>query len=87
MGRAAHPRFAPILMTVVCSMTIGLSMSSAGDSEDGHEQLIRLFHDWREFERPPMLDGAPDYTAGRFAARQAIRLLSGDVSNSRRGTS
>jgi hypothetical protein len=24
--------------------------------------------DWREFETPPMLDGAPDYTEARFAA-------------------
>ena len=31
----------------------------------GHSN--RLF--WREFERPPMLEGAPDYTAVTFASR------------------
>jgi uncharacterized protein (DUF885 family) len=29
---------------------------------------VTLFHDWREFEEPPLLDGAPDYTATRLAA-------------------
>lgn len=35
-----------------------------------HADLIQLFEDWRAFESPPLLDGAPDYTAGRFEARQ-----------------
>jgi hypothetical protein len=34
-----------------------------------HDDLLNLFSEWREFERPPMLDGAPDYTVKRFAAR------------------
>ena len=37
--------------------------------EDDHAGLVELFEDWREFERPPLLDGAPDYTVARFAAR------------------
>jgi hypothetical protein len=35
-----------------------------------HDDLVRLFEDWRAFESPPLLDGAPDYTAERFEARQ-----------------
>jgi len=35
-----------------------------------YADLLQLFRDWREFESPPLLDGAPDYTAARFAARQ-----------------
>ncbi len=35
-----------------------------------YEDLLTLFADWREFESPPMLDGAPDYTVEQFAARQ-----------------
>ncbi len=34
----------------------------------GYEDLLALFEDWREFERPAMRDGAPDYKAERFAA-------------------
>ena len=35
---------------------------------NSYEALTALFQDWREFESPPMLDGAPNYTAERFAA-------------------
>ncbi|MEM9057513.1 MAG: hypothetical protein AAGD86_08560 [Pseudomonadota bacterium] len=39
--------------------------------------MLALFADWRAFERPPLLDGAPDYTADTFAKRyvewQALR--------------
>ena len=31
-----------------------------------YDSLIELFNDWRDFENPPLLNGAPDYTAGRF---------------------
>ena len=36
---------------------------------DTHEDLLDLFEDWRNFERPPLLDGAPDYTAEMFSTR------------------
>ncbi|MBT8099276.1 MAG: DUF885 family protein, partial [Gammaproteobacteria bacterium] len=32
--------------------------------------MLVLFEEWRAFESPPLLDGAPDYTAARFAARE-----------------
>ena len=35
----------------------------------GHDDLQILFEDWREFESPPLLDGAPDYTAQTTARR------------------
>jgi hypothetical protein len=36
---------------------------------DDHADLLALFEQWRTFERPPLRDGAPDYTAETFAAR------------------
>jgi hypothetical protein len=35
-----------------------------------YPSLVVLFEDWRAFERPPLLDGAPDYTRERFEQRQ-----------------
>ena len=35
-----------------------------------YDDLLQLFADWRAFESPPLLDGAPDYTAERFTARE-----------------
>lgn len=34
-----------------------------------YEDLVQLFKDWRAFEKPPLRDGAPDYTAETFAKR------------------
>jgi len=31
-----------------------------------YEELVNLFNDWRKFEKPPLLNGAPDYTIKRF---------------------
>ncbi|HEX7114819.1 MAG TPA: DUF885 family protein [Steroidobacter sp.] len=35
----------------------------------GYEDLVALFEEWRAFEQPPLLDGAPDYTAQTIARR------------------
>jgi len=37
--------------------------------KDGYQALIELFREWRAFERPPLRDGAPDYTATTFERR------------------
>lgn len=34
-----------------------------------YQDLLSLFQEWRAFEQPPMLEGAPDYTAETFATR------------------
>ncbi|MBO3697678.1 hypothetical protein [Roseivirga sp. E12] len=34
-----------------------------------YNDLTTLFNDWRAFENPPLLDGAPDYTASTFDKR------------------
>ncbi len=50
-----------LLILIIAS---GTAMAST------HDDLVELFEDWRAFETPPLLDGAPDYTAERFEARQ-----------------
>ena len=52
-------------------LLLGLLLSAAlANAQSGHDELLELFADWRAFESPPMLDGAPDYTVAGFAARQ-----------------
>jgi hypothetical protein len=51
-------------------------MAGAGDPAaaqggQSYEDLLSLFAEWREFETPPLVDGAPDYTAERFEQRQS----------------
>ena len=37
-----------------------------------YSDLINLFKEWRTFENPPLLDGAPDYTEATFIERQPV---------------
>ena len=48
------------------ALTLSLNVSAANYSD-----LLQLFEKWREFESPPLLDGAPDYTAEQFERRYA----------------
>ncbi len=48
------------------------SIAEDGDAAGGYEDLLALFADWREFEQPPLRDGAPDYTAERFEAAHNV---------------
>jgi hypothetical protein len=41
----------------------GLSAPGAG----GYEALTRLFAEWRAFQRPPLVDGVPDYGSAAMA--------------------
>ena len=34
-----------------------------------YQDLVTLFKEWRAFEKPPLREGAPDYTAETFERR------------------
>ncbi len=54
-----------------CSVVISLEVLSVSAFADtGYDDLLELFAEWREFESPPLRDGAPDYTAATFEKRQ-----------------
>jgi hypothetical protein len=58
------------LLALAAAAAIAAPARSAetGDTA-GYGALLQLFQDWQAFERPPMRDGAPDYTAATFARR------------------
>src|SRR5262245_55055272 len=45
--------------------------AAEGTTVTGYDDLLALFSDWRAFEKPPLRDGAPDYTAATLARKQA----------------
>lgn len=61
-----HPVLNLSLMLLLA--TSGAYADDSVPEPNSYDALVDLFEDWREFESPPMLDGAPDYTAERFAA-------------------
>ena len=44
--------------------------SQSGARAGTHGDLMTLFIDWRAFQRPPVLDGVPQYTVAAMAAQQ-----------------
>ncbi|MHA7831091.1 MAG: hypothetical protein ACX93O_08315 [Flagellimonas sp.] len=38
-------------------------------TSNDYQDLVALFKEWRTFENPPLLDGAPDYSAETFEKR------------------
>jgi hypothetical protein len=53
-------------LSLVFSSAVIAQKSSGADSYDN---LLVLFENWRTFEQPPLLDGAPDYTQKTTARR------------------
>ena len=58
-----------IILLILTGLTPVGMQAVLAQANGGYDELLRLFGDWREFESPPLLDGAPDYTAGQFASR------------------
>lgn len=56
------------LLAIVLLISCQTDQKAAITNSD-YKDLTTLFNDWREFENPPLLDGAPDYTASTFDKR------------------
>ena len=50
--------------------TASLEAQTKSSSKD-YSSLVGLFYEWREFESPPLLNGAPNYTKNSFNKRHA----------------
>ncbi len=67
--KTLRTRISVFLAACLVGLMPGAMPSAVGQSNADYDELLQLFSEWREFESPPMLDGAPDYTADAFAAR------------------
>ena len=72
MGKGFHKQIGHRLALLALVMAMaGGSMAANERGTSGYDQLLELFADWREFERPPVREGAPDYTKETFDTRYA----------------
>ncbi len=56
------------ILIIFCLALIPLSCVNSQQANN-YNALVNLFTEWRIFEQPPMLDGAPDYTKATFELR------------------
>lgn len=67
----AFSKFVIVFFAVCIAVALAGTVANAETrTKSNYDDLLTLFADWREFESPPLLDGAPDYTAAGFAARR-----------------
>ena len=71
MPKTSRGRLMPSLLIIVTIAALGSCADRNSGAAGSYEDLLTLFEDWRAFEQPPLLNGAPDYTAGRFARAYA----------------
>ena len=57
-----------LLLLFGCNVTTNETYSER--KTNNYQDLVDLFKDWRKFESPPLLNGAPDYTQERFSNDQ-----------------
>lgn len=65
MTLKAKTLWLPVLFLIACKPKEAQPLITSHDYRD----LVTLFNEWRSFEVPPMLSGAPDYTAETFDLR------------------
>lgn len=56
------------ILIIFCLALTPLSCVNSQQANN-YNALVNLFNEWREFEHPPMLSGAPDYTEATFNNR------------------
>jgi hypothetical protein len=59
-----------ILTLSPCSYSRPAATSQSPESTR-YEDLVKLFHEWRAFQRPKLLDGVPDYTSRAMAVQHS----------------
>jgi len=65
------------LFALICVFLISMPAFTRAESPgEGHARLVTLYRSWRAFEKPPLKNGAPDYSSATFTARMpAYRKL------------
>ncbi len=72
---------------IITFIVLSTLSSATAFAFNDYDDLVTLFKEWRTFEKPPMRDGAPDYTQQTFESRYEVfrtyktRLLDMDYSN------
>ena len=58
-----------LLLFTGCQSSESVNAESPIAKNSNYDDLVTLFQEWRDFETPPMVNGAPDYTATTFEKR------------------
>lgn len=57
------------ILVCITALIMTTVPDASGQTNTDYDKLLELFEEWRDFESPPLLDGAPDYTVEQFELR------------------
>ncbi len=60
---------AAVFLLFAVFFNFSITAQSVTNTTTSYDDLVRLFNDWRNFEEPPKLNAAPDYTKATFQKR------------------
>lgn len=63
--------YSALFVSIISCSVESDNATSTEKTTVSYTDLVALFNEWRAFENPPMLDGAPDYTASTFDSRHS----------------
>ena len=67
-------RWVLVMVSAVVAVGVaGLAARPSGRGAASYDDLVRLFQEWRQFQRPPLVDGVPNYRSAAMQ-RQYERL-------------
>ncbi|WP_299322747.1 hypothetical protein [uncultured Maribacter sp.] len=66
MNKTANSK---LLIYFFLLLFVSTPLTALAQDTSSNQNLVELFRKWRSFENPPLLDGAPDYTADAFEKR------------------
>ncbi len=58
-----------VLIYVIPFLYLFVPQNVTAQDKVSNQELVQLFREWRSFENPPLVDGAPDYTVHTFKKR------------------
>ena len=71
-----------VLLCLMLLFSCTLNSENKANQTSNYKDLEKLFTDWREFEKPLTLDGAPDYTKSQFdKSKKNYQLLRNRLEN------
>ncbi len=61
--------YLPLILIILIGCQAETSKTPTARQSNSYQDLVQLFKEWREFEKPPLKDAAPDYTEASFEKR------------------
>lgn len=60
-----------IYIVIITNLILNTMKAENNMEPSNYKELVDLFEMWRNFENPPLMNGAPDYTKRRFTAAES----------------